>query len=71
MPEKEHKPGEEVPISGIYMVVHDKEHRIRHEVTCVKGNRFPPCNHCGQGVRFVLSKGAEHIATDASFTKRA
>ncbi len=30
------KPGEEVPNSGIYKVVHDSYHAAEHEVTCVQ-----------------------------------
>ena len=36
------KPGEEVPRSGIYRVIHDTNHSQEHEVTCVYGKVFPP-----------------------------
>ena len=61
------KPGEEVPISGIYKVVHDSYHAAEHEVTCVHGKRFPPCNHCGHRVRFVLVRAARHVETQENF----
>ena len=32
------KPGEAVPHSGIYRVIHDPEHAQEHEVTCIFGN---------------------------------
>lgn len=64
------KPGEEVPHSGIYRVVHDTHHAQEHEVTCVYGKRFPPCNNCGHGVRFVLVRAAHHIDTHEYFKGR-
>ena len=61
------KPGQEVPNSGIYRVVHDPVHSQEHEVTCVYGKVFPPCNHCGHHVRFVLVRAAHHVATHDHF----
>ncbi len=61
------KPGDEVPHSGIYRVVHDPYHSKEHEVTCVYGKRFPPCNHCGHHVRFVLERAAQHIGSNEHF----
>jgi hypothetical protein len=63
----EFKPGDKVERSGIYRVTHDPNHAQEHEVTCVYGKRFPPCNHCGHDVRFVLVRGARHIETDENF----
>ncbi len=62
-----YKPGDKVPVSGIYKVVHDKNHVQEHEVTVVYGGHFPPCNHCGPHPRFTLVKSAHHIATHSSF----
>jgi hypothetical protein len=56
-----YKPGDEVPTSGIYQVVHDTVHNEEHEVTAVVGEPFPPCNHCGQHPRFRLVHAAHHI----------
>jgi hypothetical protein len=61
------KPGQEVPHSGIYRVVHDTNHAAEHEVTCVYGKHFPPCNHCGHHVRFVLVRAAKHIELHDDF----
>lgn len=61
------KPGESVPNSGIYRVIHDPNHRSEHEVTCVHGKTFPPCNHCGHHVRFVLVRAARHIDSHDDF----
>ena len=58
-----YKPGEEVPKSGIYKVVHDTQHAEEHEVTCIIGTPFPPCNHCGHKVRFRVVRIAQHIKT--------
>jgi hypothetical protein len=63
----EFKPGDKVLRSGIYQVLHDTEHAEEHEVTCVYGKTFPPCNHCGHHVRFVLKYGAQHIVHNENF----
>jgi hypothetical protein len=65
----EYKPGQEVPSSGIYEVTHDDEHVDEHEVTCVKGERFPPCNHCGNHPRFRLVRQASHVKNHKEFKK--
>jgi hypothetical protein len=57
---KEHKPGETVEDSGIYLVTHDKQHAENHEVTCVQGKKFPPCRGCDHP-RFILVAAAQHI----------
>ncbi len=64
---QEHRPGERVPCSGIYRVVHDTRHSQPHEITCVKGEPFPPCNHCGHTPRFVLVRGASHVKNHNHF----
>ncbi|MGF7181646.1 hypothetical protein HDF11_003167 [Tunturiibacter psychrotolerans] len=56
------KPGQDIPHSGIYRVVHDPNHAKEHEVTCVYGKRFPPCRGCAHP-RFVLVRAAHHIET--------
>src|ERR1019366_7542069 len=65
---EEFKPGDRIRESGIYKVVHDTVHRTReHEVTCVCEEHFPPCNHCGEHVRFILVLAAHHLATHEHF----
>jgi len=64
-----YKPGDTVPRSGIYNVIHDVEHTDRHQVTCVMGESFPPCNHCGRHPRFTLAQAAHHIANHKFFKK--
>lgn len=61
------KPGQKVPNSGIYKVIHDSRHRQSHEVTCVAGKPFPPCNHCGDHVRFELVHPAVHVGNHEEF----
>ena len=61
------KPGEKVPRSGIYKVTHDSKHTGEHEVTCVFGKHFPPCNKCGQHPRFTLVRAAQHIDSNEHF----
>jgi len=63
----EYKPGEAVPRSGIYTVTHDVQHKETHEVTCVMGEHFPPCNKCGHHPRFVLARAAHHINNHEHF----
>jgi hypothetical protein len=67
MSQKIYKPGDKVEHSGIYRVIHDREHAVEHEVTCVYGKTFPPCNHCGNHPRFVAVKFAQHIESNANF----
>ena len=62
------QPGEEVPESGVYTVVH-KDHRQRHSATISKGDRFPQCARCGNGVRFMLARPAILISEDLDFTQ--
>ena len=64
---EEFKPGDTVKSSGIYRVTHDRNHTATHEVTCVYGKRFPPCNGCGNHPRFTLVKAAQHIEQNEHF----
>lgn len=56
------RPGQSVPVSGIYRVTHGDAHRAAHELTLKKGEVFPPCRRCGQQVRFRLSLKGENKA---------
>jgi hypothetical protein len=49
----QYRPGEIVPQSGIYT-------DMPHEVTVIKGRRFPTCRHC-KGISFELSHAAKHV----------
>ncbi len=61
------RPGEKVPNSGVYRVIHDRHHHEEHEVTCIYGEPFPPCRGCGSGVRFRLVRAALHIKSHDQF----
>lgn len=65
---KEYKPGEKVPASGIYTVTHDSSHLESHDVTCIKDKPFPPCNDCAHP-RFKLKYKARHIGDHPSFAQ--
>jgi hypothetical protein len=59
---KEYKSDDRVPTSGIYGVTHDKAHKQYHEITCVEGDKFPPCAGCkGEHPTYVLVREAIHI----------
>jgi hypothetical protein len=62
------KPGDVVPESGIYNVTHDPRHAASHQVTCIEGDRFPPCRGCDHP-RFILARGAVHVKEQRSFKK--
>jgi hypothetical protein len=47
--------------SGIYSVIHDKNHVLPHDVTMIKGRTFPPCRGCENRVQFKLKYAAQHI----------
>jgi hypothetical protein len=58
---QEYGPGEIVPQSGIYTITHDPQHAdMPHEVTVIKGRRFPTCRHC-KGPTFELAHAAKHV----------
>lgn len=53
MADRNYRPGERVPESGIYRVEHGP-HRLMHVATLVGRSRFPLCRECGRSVRFCL-----------------
>jgi hypothetical protein len=65
----EFRPGDIVVESGIYIVTHDPLHLVEHEVTCVRGEPFPPCSGC-QHPRFKLRYVAKHLSEIPHFRKR-
>jgi hypothetical protein len=68
-------PGDKVPASGIYDVIHDKldgdEHAHPHQVTAIAGSVFPPCRGCQGSVKFRLHRAAEHLDEHDHFVPRA
>ena len=65
--EKFYRAGRPVPETGIYEVIHDREHRTAHEVVMLSGDSFPPCDTCAERVRFRLVRTAPYIFQDEDF----
>jgi hypothetical protein len=63
---KEFKPGQEIECTGIYTVTHVK-HRPEHQVTCILGQPFPTCKHCGTLARFRLLHAAQFVKNHEDF----
>jgi hypothetical protein len=59
--------GEVVRQSGIYEVIHDRNHREAHEVVMISGEYFPDCDTCKEKVRFRLIRTAPYIFQDEDF----
>ncbi|HWG48817.1 MAG TPA: hypothetical protein VN669_03945 [Candidatus Acidoferrales bacterium] len=59
--------GQPVVETGIYEVIHDREHRTTHEVVMLSGDAFPPCDTCAERVRFRLVRTAPYIFQDEDF----
>jgi len=64
---RRHRAGDVVRQSGIYEVVHDREHREAHEVVMISGAHFPDCETCKDKVRFRLIRTAPYIFQDSDF----
>ncbi len=61
------RPGETVPESGIYEVVHEGDHRQAHDAVMIIGNQFPSCETCNESVRFRIVRTAPYIFQDEDF----
>ena len=64
------KPGETVPESGIYEVIHEGDHRQAHDAVMIRGNQFPGCEVCDQSVRFRIVRTAPYIFQDQDFEEQ-
>ena len=64
--EREYAPGEKVPRTGLYRVVH-VGHRLTHKGMLKEGEKFPSCKHCDDGVRFFLYMRAPFLSSDYDF----
>lgn len=60
------RPGEFVPMSGIYRAFHG-DHRLAHEITLLSGHHFPRCKKCGDLVQFELVSAAPASIHDRDF----
>ena len=56
---KKYRPGETVPENGVYRVTHES-HRLMHEASLHKGDRFPVCRQCKTSVRFELKRAVKN-----------
>jgi hypothetical protein len=54
---KHFQPGESVPETAVYAVIHDG-HRAIHHATLRNGERFPECTKCADRVRFEILQSA-------------
>lgn len=66
MPNGWFRPGDQVPITGIYTAKHD-QHRKEHEVFAKEGDRFPACRTCQEQVSFLLAQAASRMDEEAGF----
>ena len=60
-------PGQPIPETGIYEVIHDRAHRASHEAVMHRGDLFPACDQCDMRVRFKLVRTAPYIFDDEDF----
>ena len=64
------RPGDPVRESGIYEVMHGRDHRGAHEVVMLRGTEFPLCDTCDDEVRFRLVRTAPYIFQDDDFEEQ-
>jgi hypothetical protein len=64
---RSYRPGDTVRQTGIYEVVHDREHRATHDAVMLGGDVFPSCDTCDRRVRFRLVRTAPYIFHDEDF----
>jgi len=62
--------GETVRETGIYEVLHDRNHREAHEAVMLHGDAFPFCDSCKDRVRFRLVRTAPYIFHDEDFEEQ-
>jgi hypothetical protein len=63
------KTGDAIPKSGIYRVMHSA-HRLPHEVTLLKGEKFPKCQKCTDAVTFTLIRALNYRTVVTEFSWR-
>ena len=61
------RPGAPITESGIYEILHERDHRTTHEAVMIAGDSFPECDTCRDRVRFKLVRTAPYIFQDADF----
>lgn len=55
-----YRPGQTVPVSGQYAVVNTYGTRLGREVTCVRGESFPPTRHGTTEYGYILADATTH-----------
>lgn len=63
-----YRPGDKVPVSGVYRIDHHL-HRLMHEATLEGGTKFPLCRKCRSGVSFSLVRAVQGAVTPFQPTK--
>ena len=62
---REFKPGEKIPVSGMYDAVHDRidgqAHAADHQLALIAGGEFPNCKACQGWVRFRLHQATQPV----------
>ena len=61
------RPGDRVPATGIYKVVHEYQHYPTHHVTVLCGDLFPTCLGCSERVQFEVALSAVHVNAHPQF----
>ena len=68
---RRYRSGDTARLSGIYEVIHDRNHREAHEVAMISGERFPDCETCKDKVRVSLVRTAPYIFQDEDFEEES
>jgi hypothetical protein len=61
--------GDKVPTTGLYKVVHGREHVEAHYVTALQGDVFPACLECSDNVRFEMALSAARVNAHPLFKR--
>lgn len=68
---RDFRPGEKVPTSGVYSVIHDKvdghDHTEVHQLALTAGTEFPSCKVCRGWARFRLHHAVEPAGAHPDF----
>ena len=65
--EKNFRPGDVVPETGIYVILHQHNHDSRQELMLLSNAKFPRCRRCGDQVRFQLLRAVPYLFDDEDF----
>jgi hypothetical protein len=63
------QPGNKALCSGVYKVIHARQHAESHYVIVLFGGIFPPCLECSQHVRFELAVSTVHVNARPHFAR--